>query len=165
MTQWLPNAAAYASVDWGHTTHCIHLLPAGERVEQRFDVAADPSFMAAFMIELRQRFGSGRIAILSKGALENLLLDYESVDLFAVNPRSRAEVQEAADKLIQSGIPSKPLNLEGEPAKVITNEVENAPQDLLAMGAYGHSRAKHLLIGSTTATLARDCHVPILMFR
>ncbi len=81
------------------------------------------------------------------------------------NDRNRNEVQDAAETLTKAGYSAKARIVEGEPAKVITDEVENVGFDLLAMGAYGHSRAKRLLIGSTTATLARDCHVPILMFR
>ena len=54
---------------------------------------------------------------------------------------------------------------DGEPTKIIAREVEGRRIGLLVMGAYGHSRYKRLLIGSTTATLARECHVPILMFR
>ncbi|MBD5779995.1 universal stress protein [Pelagicoccus sp. NFK12] len=79
--------------------------------------------------------------------------------------RNRNEVQDAAEALNKAGFTAKARIREGEPAKVITDEVENVGFDLLAMGAYGHSRAKRMLIGSTTATLARDCHVPILMFR
>lgn len=101
---------AYASVDWGHTTNCIHLLPAGERSEQRFEVGADPASMAAFMLGLRERFGSGRIAILSeqsKGALVNLLLDCEFVDLFAVNPHAAARFRRS---LHPSGAKSDPID-------------------------------------------------------
>lgn len=79
--------------------------------------------------------------------------------------RNRNETQDAAHTLTQAGFDATARIQEGEPAKVITSEVENTGYDLLAMGAYGHSRAKRLLIGSTTATIARDCHVPILMFR
>ena len=33
------------------------------------------------------------------------------------------------------------------------------------MGAYGHSRIRHLLIGSTTTAMIRSCHIPVLCFR
>ncbi|EDY80893.1 universal stress protein family [Verrucomicrobiia bacterium DG1235] len=96
------------------------------------------------------------------------LFDGVEIDILRVgrdDDRNRNEVQDAAKTLTQAGFTASARILEGEPAKVITSEVENTGYDLLAMGAYGHSRAKRLLIGSTTATLARDCHVPILMFR
>ncbi len=37
--------------------------------------------------------------------------------------------------------------------------------DLLVMGAYGHSRIRHLLVGSTTTAMIRATDVPILLLR
>lgn len=37
--------------------------------------------------------------------------------------------------------------------------------DLLVMGAYGHSRIRHLLIGSTTTAMLRNAHLPVLILR
>lgn len=37
--------------------------------------------------------------------------------------------------------------------------------DLLIMGAYGHNRIRHLIIGSTTAQMLRNSHLPVLLFR
>ncbi|GAB4548127.1 MAG: universal stress protein [Pleurocapsa sp.] len=37
--------------------------------------------------------------------------------------------------------------------------------DFLLMGAYGHSRIRHLVIGSTTAQMLRSSHIPVLLFR
>ncbi|MBC2596118.1 universal stress protein [Ruficoccus amylovorans] len=58
-------------------------------------------------------------------------------------------------------------------AQVLTGNVEDSIEDyvvdvdadLLVMGAYGHSRIRQLLIGSTTSDLLRRCRVPILLFR
>ena len=36
---------------------------------------------------------------------------------------------------------------------------------LLVMGAYGHSRLRHLVVGSTTTTLLRWSEVPVLILR
>jgi nucleotide-binding universal stress UspA family protein len=36
---------------------------------------------------------------------------------------------------------------------------------LLAMGAYGHSRIRQLIVGSTTTTLLRTSAVPVLILR
>ncbi len=102
--------AAYASVDWGHQANCIHLLPAGSRQEQRFEIAADPASMNAFMEGLRERFGQWRVAILSeqsKGALVNLLLDFEFVDLFTVNPLAVARFRKS---LHPCGAKSDPID-------------------------------------------------------
>ena len=37
--------------------------------------------------------------------------------------------------------------------------------DLLLMGAYGHSRIRHLVIGSTIAQMLRSSHVLVCLFR
>ena len=36
---------------------------------------------------------------------------------------------------------------------------------LLVMGAYGHSRIRQLVVGSTTTTLLRLSEVPVLVLR
>ena len=33
------------------------------------------------------------------------------------------------------------------------------------MGAYGHSRIRQLVVGSTTTAMIRSCLVPVLVFR
>jgi len=33
------------------------------------------------------------------------------------------------------------------------------------MGAYGHSRIRTLIIGSTPSTMLRLCKIPVMMFR
>jgi len=43
-------------------------------------------------------------------------------------------------------------------------EQENAI-DMMVMGAYGHSRIRHLLIGSTTTEVLRNSHIPVLILR
>ncbi|MEH2351394.1 MAG: universal stress protein [Nostoc sp.] len=55
--------------------------------------------------------------------------------------------------------------IHGEAEKVITNYVEKQDINLLIMGAYGHSRIRHLVIGSTTAQMLRSSHIPVLLFR
>jgi nucleotide-binding universal stress UspA family protein len=53
----------------------------------------------------------------------------------------------------------------GHPEEVVAKAVKDEAVDLLVMGAYGHTRIRHLIIGSTTATLLRTCTVPALLFR
>ncbi len=36
---------------------------------------------------------------------------------------------------------------------------------MLVMGAYGHSRLRHLIVGSITTTLLRIATVPVLVLR
>jgi nucleotide-binding universal stress UspA family protein len=53
----------------------------------------------------------------------------------------------------------------GDPERVIAAQVDQLNLDLLVMGAYGHSRIRHLIVGSTTTTVLRSCHIPILLLR
>jgi nucleotide-binding universal stress UspA family protein len=55
--------------------------------------------------------------------------------------------------------------LPGEADKVIARYVQDEKIDLLAMGAYGHSRLRHLIIGSTTTEMVRSCKIPVLLVR
>lgn len=53
----------------------------------------------------------------------------------------------------------------GEPEIVIARLAESEKFDLLVIGAYGHSRIRSLVIGSTTTAMLRSCRIPVLMFR
>lgn len=55
--------------------------------------------------------------------------------------------------------------LSGDADELISAKVKDTASDLLVMGAYGHSRVRRLILGSTTTTLIRTCHVPVLLFR
>lgn len=55
--------------------------------------------------------------------------------------------------------------LPGQPETVITDKVDTDGYDLVIMGAYGHSRIRNLIIGSTTTEMIRNCKVPVLLFR
>ena len=43
--------------------------------------------------------------------------------------------------------------------------VEEAGFDMLVMGAYGHSRIRNLIIGSTTTQMICSCKVPVVLMR
>ena len=53
----------------------------------------------------------------------------------------------------------------GDAETAISDYVAKAKIDLLIAGAYGHSRIRKFLIGSTTTELLRSCRVPVLCFR
>jgi nucleotide-binding universal stress UspA family protein len=64
---------------------------------------------------------------------------------------------EAAGERVETEI------LPGQPETALGKLVEEAPFDLLVMGAYGHSRIRSLIIGSTTTEMIRSCKVPIVL--
>lgn len=53
----------------------------------------------------------------------------------------------------------------GKAEDAIAEVVGKAPDALLVMGAYGHSPLRTLIVASTTTTLIRTVHVPVLLVR
>lgn len=47
----------------------------------------------------------------------------------------------------------------------IARHVQQHTIDLIVMGAYGHSRIRSLILGSTTTEVLRSCQVPVLLLR
>jgi nucleotide-binding universal stress UspA family protein len=76
-----------------------------------------------------------------------------------------ARVNEAKQSLQKARFETVCSLLEGEPEKAIANYITQQDISLLLMGAYGHSRLRHLVIGSTTAQLLRSSNIPVLLFR
>lgn len=54
---------------------------------------------------------------------------------------------------------------QGKAESVISQVVERTPGAMLMMGAYGHSPIRTLIVGSTTTTMIRTVHVPVLLVR
>ena len=52
-----------------------------------------------------------------------------------------------------------------EPEQALPALVQSEGAGLLVMGAYGHSRIRQLIVGSTTTTLLRLSEVPVLILR
>ena len=61
-----------------------------------------------------------------------------------------------------------PLNAEllsGDADALILKAVEHDGADLLVMGAFGHSRIRQMIVGSTTSNMIRKTKRPVLLFR
>ena len=63
------------------------------------------------------------------------------------------------------GLEARAALVPGQPEAVIAETVERDGIDLLVMGAYGHTRIRSLIIGSTTTEMVRACRIPVLLFR
>ncbi|MCB1061636.1 MAG: universal stress protein [Verrucomicrobiae bacterium] len=100
-------------------------------------------------------------------AASNPLLKGAQAHLVAVGKEGspQRELETAATGLRGAGFDVQADLLSGHADDVITAEVEKRQIDLLVMGAYGHSRIRRLVIGSTTTSIIRTCHVPVLLFR
>ncbi len=78
---------------------------------------------------------------------------------------NRKKLDDAAVILKAAGYAPGVALVQGAPDKVISEMVEKQGFDLLAMGAYSHSRLRSLFIGSTTTEMIRSCKVPVVIFR
>lgn len=74
-------------------------------------------------------------------------------------------MEEAAARLRAGGFSVTSSVQPGVAEEVIASVVKSGGMDLLVMGACGHSPIRHLILGSTTTTMARTCLVSLLMFR
>ncbi|MAC89325.1 universal stress protein [Maricaulis sp.] len=74
-------------------------------------------------------------------------------------------LESAAEDLRAAGHTVTTAIRAGDPDKVIVDYVEDEAISLLVMGAYGHSRMRNLVIGSTTTDMIRNCHIPVMLFR
>lgn len=77
----------------------------------------------------------------------------------------RRQLEGAVATLKNGGFTASGENLSGTPEVVIAEKVEQEGFDIVIMGAYGHSRIRNLIIGSTTTEMVRSCKVPVLLFR
>lgn len=57
------------------------------------------------------------------------------------------------------------LVVEGRPDQVILTKAEELGCDLIVVGAYGHSRIREMILGSTTQNLVARAHCPVLLVR
>ena len=71
----------------------------------------------------------------------------------------------ANDTLVNEGFDVVKVVRPGEAEVVLREYLLEVNADLLVMGAYGHSRIRHLIMGSTTSTLLRTSPVPVLVLR
>ncbi|HEV7370052.1 universal stress protein [Arenibaculum sp.] len=76
-----------------------------------------------------------------------------------------ARLEAAAARLRAGGFEVQARVEPGDAEDVIARAVEEHAIDLLVMGAYGHSRIRALIIGSTTTALVRSCRIPVLLVR
>lgn len=76
-----------------------------------------------------------------------------------------ARLEEAKQQAQAAGFEPVCHLIGGNPETAIAQYAKEQDISLLMMGAYGHSRIRHLVIGSTTAQLLRSSDIPVLLFR
>jgi nucleotide-binding universal stress UspA family protein len=133
--------------------HPVLIVPAESRPLRRFVVAYDAGPSSTRIIDTLTR--------------EPLLLEAECVLLTVSesDPHRTAQLAAAATRLREAGYQVTEQMTPGHAEDVIQATIRDTDADLLVMGAYGHSRIRTLIIGSTTTTLLRDSTVPVLVIR
>ena len=92
-------------------------------------------------------------------------LDVTVVTVGTDTPAARKGLEDARALLKAAGIAADTRIVEGRPDEVLGKLVDAEGFGLLVMGAYGHSRIRSLVIGSTTTEMLRSCKVPVVLMR
>ncbi|WP_050523551.1 universal stress protein [Pseudorhodobacter wandonensis] len=77
----------------------------------------------------------------------------------------RPLLADAQAQLLEAGIEAETRQVTGQPEVALGKLVEDEGYQMLVMGAYGHSRIRSLIIGSTTTEMIRSCKVPVMLVR
>ncbi|MEN2989499.1 universal stress protein [Tistrella sp. BH-R2-4] len=148
----------------------LHL---GSNLERVVRAARRPVLVAARAFRPVNRFliafdgGTSAMKAVEHIAHGKLFTGLDCHLLMVGNPTSdaRARFDNAVQTLRQHDYAVTADILAGEADAVIADHVATRGIDLLVMGAYGHSRIRTLIIGSTTAEMVRSCLVPVMLFR
>src|ERR1017187_104031 len=74
-------------------------------------------------------------------------------------------LEKARQRALGSGVEDQVEVLHGDPEEEILELRETIGADLIVMGAYGHTRIRELILGSTTSQVIRKATVPVLSVR
>ncbi len=168
-----PDARLFVLGEHGHATKPskIHLDHHVERVirsverpvlvatgeafaePQRFVIAFDGSPTARKTVETvaRSPMLAGLPVLVAMAGVETTL--------------ARRQLDAARQALAAAGFSAEAEWVPGEPEQVLPPMVKAQGAALLVMGAYGHSRIRQLIVGSTTTTLLRSSDIPVLILR
>jgi len=87
------------------------------------------------------------------------------VTVGADRPEVRKGLADAKALLDAAGIATDTRIVPGQPETELGKLVEDEEFGMAVMGAYGHSRIRSLVIGSTTTEMVRSCRVPVVLMR
>jgi nucleotide-binding universal stress UspA family protein len=145
----------------------------GRHLEQVIRAVAKPILVAqqSFAAPKRIMFAFDGSATARKG-LEMLAasplfrgIPCHLVYVGADKPEARAALADAAGTLAASGFEAPVALVPGHPDDALPRYQAEHGIDLLVMGAFGHSRIRHLILGSTTTAMLRRCTVSVMVLR
>jgi len=74
-------------------------------------------------------------------------------------------LHKAKQQAAEAGVTANLETLHGDPETKILELKESIGADLIVMGAYGHTRIREFILGSTTSHVLRKSDVPVLLVR
>ncbi len=93
-------------------------------------------------------------------------LECHLVKVCEASGKAEEILNQAEEKLKSAGFNVKASLQQGKPVStVVSDYIEKNDIDLLAIGAYGHSRVRSFILGSSTTNLIHKTNVPVLLFR
>lgn len=148
----------------------LHL---GSNLERIVRASNRPIFIAARAFRPIKRvlvaFDGGKSALKAIDEVSRSRL-YEGAQLHLLTAGEQTDsaaqaLDRAKSQLDAAGLTATTSLVSGSAEAVISRTVVEEDIDLLVMGAYGHSRLRTLVIGSTTSDLIRSCQIPISIYR
>lgn len=145
----------------------------GSNLERVIRASSRPVIVASQTYEPIERFliaydGSPNSERVIDFLIAEPLLQGAEGNIVMIGTGTSTEIQkltDAANRLREAGYTVTEYLEQGDPETVIPRLIASEQINMLVMGAYGHSRIRSLLIGSTTTTLLRTSAVPVLVVR
>ncbi|MGL5089732.1 MAG: universal stress protein [Aeromonas sobria] len=131
----------------------IMVVQPGFQAPNRFLFAYDTSPTAKKVLEL----------IASSPLLKGL--ECELVMVGEPGDEHERQLAQAKQVLKSAGIRVEAMLLQGDVVPVICQHATEVGCDLIVMGAYGHSRIRQFIVGSTTTGMLKTSHTSLLLLR
>ncbi|MEM9249959.1 MAG: universal stress protein [Pseudomonadota bacterium] len=145
----------------------------GSNLERIVRSASRPIFVAARAFRPVERvlvaYDGGASSMKAIDHISRMAL-YQGLAVHVVTVGSATDavkkgLEDARAMLRAAGIEATTEVVPGQPETALAKLVETGPYEMLVMGAYGHSRIRTLIIGSTTSEMLRSCKVPVVLVR
>ncbi|MFN7114765.1 MAG: universal stress protein [Alphaproteobacteria bacterium] len=99
-------------------------------------------------------------------AVQSSLLKGLECHLVTVEQSQHIDASEALSELTTAGFDVNHSNIKADQIdQAVSGYVTEHEIDLLLTGSYSHSVMRGMLLGSTTTSLIKACHVPLILFR
>ena len=116
--------AAFVGLDWDDEQHAVCILPAAGGAAQHGEVKQHPEDLAAWVAELRARYGGRPVAVCleqSRGALVYALMQYDFLVLHPLNPKQLSDYRGA---LYPSGAKTDQASILADTASAIDTAID-----------------------------------------